>query len=164
MLADAHAGGRDQQISSRRPAQVVAQAFLAVAGDPEIDGFSARAANQGVERVRVRARDLPARENLVALLELDDLIARSHERDPRPAMHQRRIVPAGSTTAPLRMSSPRRRMFFFASRALRIVTCLTPPAPSPFRRGAAASVSSWRITVSAPCGRGAPVKMRVASA
>src|SRR5205809_366887 len=92
MLAHAHAGGRDQQISSRRTAQVPAQAFLAVARDPEIDGFRASAPNQGVERVRVRARDLGTRENRVALLELDDLIARSHERDPRPAMHQRRVV------------------------------------------------------------------------
>src|SRR6266508_6620388 len=107
MLADAHAGGRDQQISSRRPAQVVAQAFLAVAGDPEIDGFSARAANQGVERVRVRAGDLCARENRVALLELDDLIARSHERDPRPAMHQRRIVCNRGQHAELRRTEDR---------------------------------------------------------
>src|SRR6266576_4664583 len=90
MLAHAHAGSCDQQISSRRTAQVLAQAFLAVPRDPEIDGFRARAANQGVERVRVRARDLRACENRVALLELDDLIARSHERDPRPAMHQDR--------------------------------------------------------------------------
>src|SRR6266545_1774317 len=73
MLADAHAGGRDQQISSRRPAQVVAQAFLAVACDPE----------------------------------LDDLIARSHERDPRPAMHQRRIVCNRGQHAELRRTEDR---------------------------------------------------------
>src|SRR5881397_332689 len=58
-------------------------------------------------------------------------------------------VPAARTTAPFLMSSPRRRIFFRASRGFVIVTRFAPLAE--------AAVSSCRITVSAPRGTGAPV-------
>ena len=61
-------------------------------------------------------------------------------------------VPWGSATLPSVRSSPRRRKFFPASRSLRIRTRSSP-----------ASVSSTRITLSAPSGSGAPVMIRVAS-
>ena len=61
-------------------------------------------------------------------------------------------VPAGSTVSPRRMSSPAWRMLTPTSRSLRISTTSDPK-----------SVSSCRITVSAPAGSGAPVKIRAHS-
>ena len=61
-------------------------------------------------------------------------------------------VPASSTVAPRRMSSPTCRRLIPASRSLRISTTSTPR-----------SVSSCRMTPSAPAGSGAPVKMRAHS-
>src|SRR4029077_10879062 len=78
--------------ASGRAAQVLAQALLAIAGDAEVEGLRGGPANEGIERVRVRAGDLGTGENRIALLELRDLIARSHERDAWPAIHQGRIV------------------------------------------------------------------------
>src|SRR5437867_7425291 len=71
---------------------MLAQAQFAVARDPEVDGLCGRAANQGVERIGVRACDLGAREDRVSLLQIDDFIARSHEGDARPAMYERCVV------------------------------------------------------------------------
>ncbi len=92
VLADAHPARRDEQIGAGRAAQVLAQAFLAVARDAEVPGLGAGAPDQRIERVGVRARDLLSREDLLFLIEIGDLVAGTHERDARRAVHERRIA------------------------------------------------------------------------
>src|SRR5882762_2573493 len=67
------------------------QTLPCVTRDPKVERLGCRPTDQGVEGVGVRAGDLRPGQNLPLLIEIDDLVARSHEGNPRRAVHQRLI-------------------------------------------------------------------------
>ena len=70
-----------------------AQALGAVAGDAELDGHRGGAADVRQQGVGVRGRDFATRKNLVAVVEVGDLVARGEECDLGGPVHQR--LPVG---------------------------------------------------------------------
>ncbi len=79
-----------------------AEAVLRIAGQPEIHGDTSGPLDEGVERVRVRRCHFPAGEDLVGPVQVDDLVPRSHECDPRRIVHHRRAVSDGGKHPQLR--------------------------------------------------------------
>ena len=56
---------------------------------PRLTGSPPALAHQRHERVRVAARDLPAAQDLLGLVDVHDLVAAAQDRDPRAAVDQR---------------------------------------------------------------------------
>ena len=139
---------------SRARVEVCAQVFGRIAGDAEVHRLATGLSHQRDERVSVAARDLPAAENLLRLVDVHDLVAAAEDGHPGPSVTSGcataseastpswagpSSVPAVSTVAPFLMSSPARRMLTPTSRSLSIDDRVVPR-----------SVSSCRMTLSAP--------------
>ncbi len=89
VLAHADAGGGDQQVGLPRRGQVLAKALPGVASHTEVHRFAPGEAHQGDERVGIAAGDLPAAQDLLGLVHVDDLVAAAHDGDARAPVHQR---------------------------------------------------------------------------
>ena len=151
------------------PREVLAQALPGVARDAQVHRHAARLADQRHEGVGVRARDLPAAQDLLRLVHVHDLVAAAEDRHPRPPEDQR----MGHRERGQHAESGRAEFVAGAEHRLALSGCPRRPRAgcSRRRRGRAgsppsprpSSVSSCRMTLSAPSGSGAPVKIRAHS-
>ena len=165
-VADRDARRAHDHVRGEARAQPALDVVGRVARDAQIDRLGAELAALRRDRPRVRGDDPPARDVAVGLHEL---VAAREDRDARALVHrhdgaaERRehadLRRADAACRPrararrARTSSPARRTFSPSSGATRIAT-----------RSPSRSVSSWRTTLSAPGGSGAPVRIRAARA
>ncbi len=125
VLPHADPGGGDEQIRAPRGGgEALAQAFLCIAGQAQIHGNRGVPPDQRVQRVGIGGRNLLTREDLVRAVQVHDLVARSHEGDPRSIVNQRSRMRDGREYAELGGAQGRAR----AQHDVTLPDVLTPVA------------------------------------